>query len=55
MPASAIDYALALVQQALFALRYRICIEQLEQLYIAHVLNHFLGLLAKWVVCFVLL
>ena len=55
MPASAIDDALTPVQKAFFALRFRICLEQLKQLYIAHVLSHFLGLLTKWVVGFILL
>ena len=33
--------------KTLFALRFRFCLEQFKQLYIAHVLNHFLGLLTK--------
>ena len=55
VPASATDDALTPAQQALFALRFRICLEQLKQLYIAHVLNHLLGLFTKWVYkhCFV--
>ena len=55
MPASAIDYALTPVEQALFALRFRICLEQLKQLYIANFPNHLLGLFTKWVVGIVLL
>ena len=55
MPASAIEDALTPIQQALFALRFRVCLEQFKQLYIAHVLNHFLGLLTKLVVGIVLL
>ena len=50
MPAGAIDNALTPIQWAFFALRFRVCLEQFKQLYIAHVLNHFLGRLTKWVV-----
>ena len=49
MPASAIDDALTQVQKALFALRFRSCLEQFKQLHIAPVLNHLLGLFTKWV------
>ena len=55
MPASAIDDALTPVQQAFFALRFRICLEQLKQLYITHVLNHLLGFFTKWDVGIILL
>ena len=55
MPAGAIDDALTPIQQALFALRLRVCLEQFKQLYITHVLNHFLGCLTKWVVGIVVL
>ena len=41
------------VWQAFFALRLRICLEQFKQLYVAHVLNHFLGRRTERVVGFV--
>ena len=55
MPASSIDDALTPVQKAFFALRFRICFEQLKWLYIAHVLDHLIGLFTKWVVGIILL
>ena len=41
MPAGAIDNALTPIQWAFFALRFRVCLEQFKQLYIAHVLKSF--------------
>ena len=55
MPACAIDDALTPVEQAFFALRLRICLEQLKEFYVAHVLNHFLGRRTERVVGFDLL
>ena len=49
------DDALGPIQQAFFALRLWVCLEQFKQLYIAHVLNHFLGRRTERVVGFVLL
>ena len=46
MPASAINDAL--IPKAFFALLVRICLAQLKQLYIAHVLNQLLGLFTKY-------
>ena len=53
--ASAINDALIPVKKAFFALRFRICLAQLKKLYIAHVLNHLLGLFTEWVVGIILL
>ena len=47
MPASAIDNAFAQIWEAYFALRFTVCLEQFKQFYIAHIPNHFLGLLTK--------
>ena len=47
MRASAINDALIPVKKTLFALRFSVCLGQFKQLYIAHVLHHFLGLLTK--------
>ena len=47
MPVSAVNDALIPVKKAFFALRFRVCLEQFKQLYLANVLNHFLGLLTN--------
>ena len=53
MPTSAVNDALIPVK-AFFALHYRIRLAQLKYLYVAHVLNHLLGLFTKWVVGIIL-
>ena len=53
MPACAVDDAFASVWWAFFALRLRVCLEHFKQLYVAHVLNHFLGRRTERVVGFV--
>ena len=55
MPASAIDTAFTPVRQAFFALRLGVRLEQFKQLYVAHVLSHFLWRRTERVVSFVLL
>ena len=55
MPACAMDDAFTPVWQAVFALHLRIRLEQIEQLYVAHVLNHFLWRRTERVVGFVLM
>ena len=55
MPTSAVSDALIQIKKAFFALRFRNCLAQLKKLYIAHLLDHLLGLFTKWVVGVILL